>query len=450
MKSSDVALKKIGEFNKFGSVLGLERIRELLHRLGEPQKDLKIIHIAGTNGKGSVSRFIYEILREAGYNTGIYSSPYLEVFNERIEFNGEYIDDDSLKKYADRASEEAKKMCDEGLLSPTEFDVVTAIGFMYFKEKNADFVILEVGLGGRGDSTNVIEKPLITAISSISYDHTDRLGTTIDKIAGEKAGIIKEGIPLVYATIPNGITEEESQVAKGVIEDKASQKKAQTIEVKASGYLIKEESLDGTVFDCTAYGKKYEDMRISLVGAHQVANAAVALTTVEVLRENGIINITDHMIYRGMENAKNKGRFEVLSKEPMYILDGAHNSAGMQSFVRTVSKLLSGKKLLITIGVLKDKEIDKMMQALAHIDADFIATNPNNPRKLDKEDMRKVLVANGKNVIFTGEPAETLDYVKNITNSECSKCDKSHKYDATIFVGSLYLIGEIRRLIGER
>ncbi len=441
MKSSDAALKKIGEFNKFGSVLGLERIRELLHRLGDPQKDLKIIHVAGTNGKGSVSRFIYQILREAGYDTGIYSSPYLEVFNERIEFNGEYIDDDSLKKYADRASEEAKKMCDEGLLSPTEFDVVTAIGFLYFKEKNADFVILEVGLGGRGDSTNVIEKPLITVISSISYDHTDRLGDTIEQIAGEKAGIIKEGIPLIYATIPNGITKEESQAAKSVIEKKARKKNAVAVEVKSDNYLIKRESLRGTLFNCTVYGKKYEDMHISLVGAHQVANAAVALATVEVLRENGIINITDHTIYEGMKNAKNKGRFEVLSNEPLYILDGAHNSAGMDSFVRTVSKLLEGKKILIAIGILADKEIDKMVQALACVKADFIATNPNNPRKLVKEEMREILLANGKNVIFTGTPIEVVDYVKNIP---------PQKYDARIFVGSLYLIGEIRRLISER
>ncbi len=441
MKSSDAALKKIGEFNKFGSVLGLERIRELLYRLGDPQKDLKIIHVAGTNGKGSVSRFIYQILREAGYDTGIYSSPYLEVFNERIEFNGEYIDDDSLKKYADRASEEAKKMCDEGLLSPTEFDVVTAIGFLYFKEKNADFVILEVGLGGRGDSTNVIEKPLITVISSISYDHTDRLGDTIEQIAGEKAGIIKEGIPLIYATIPNGITKEESQVAKSVIEKKARKKNAVAVEVKSDDYLIKRESLRGTLFNCTVYGKKYEDMHISLVGAHQVANAAVALATVEVLRENGIINITDHTIYEGMKNAKNKGRFEVLSNEPLYILDGAHNSAGMDSFVRTVSKLLEGKKILIAIGILADKEIDKMVQALAYVKADFIATNPNNPRKLVKEEMREILLANGKNVIFTGTPIEVVDYVKNIP---------PQKYDARIFVGSLYLIGEIRRLISER
>lgn len=426
------AVEKIGQFDKFGSVLGLERVRELLKRLGNPQKDLKIIHVAGTNGKGSVCRFIYEILRKAGYDTGIYSSPYLTVFNERIEFNGEYISDEYLDKYADKASKAAAQMCAEGLLSPTEFDVVTAIGFMYFAEMKADFVLLEVGLGGTGDSTNVIEKPEITVISSVSLDHTDRLGDTVEKIAAEKAGIIKDNIPVVSGVDIKG--------AQNVIAKKAAEKNAPLIEVKEDNCHVTEESIYGSVFDCDILGKKYKEMKISLAGRHQVRNAAVALTAVELLRKNGIIKATDKDIYEGMEAAKNKGRFEPIGKNPVYILDGAHNQAGMESFVRTVKEDLAGYHLLTVVGILADKAIDDIMKNLSKIDGDFIATEPNNPRKLKKEEMGSVLKEYNLNVLCEAAPQQALEYVKDI----------EEHYDGVLFVGSLYLIGEIRRLLNVR
>ncbi len=188
------AISKIHEFLRFGTVLGLERMNALLSKLDNPQEDLKVIHVAGTNGKGSVCRYIYEALREAGYRTGLYTSPYLEVFNERIEMDGAYISDEDLEQLTNRVLEKVEEMTAEGLESPTEFEVVTAIAFLYFSEKKADYVVLEVGLGGRGDSTNVVKKPLASVITSISLDHTDRLGNTIGEIAAEKAGIIKEGM----------------------------------------------------------------------------------------------------------------------------------------------------------------------------------------------------------------------------------------------------------------
>lgn len=424
------AVEKIGHFNKFGSVLGLERVSELLRRLGDPQKDLKIIHVAGTNGKGSVCRFIYEVLRKAGYDTGIYSSPYLEVFNERIEYNGEYIPDEYLDKYADKVTKTAKEMCDEGLLSPTEFDVVTAIGLMYFAEMKADFVLLEVGLGGRGDSTNVIEKPEITVISSISLDHTDRLGDTVEKIAAEKAGIIKEGVAIVSGT--------DQADAKKVIMDQAAQKHARFIDATETIPSIKKESIYGSVFSCEVLGHRFENMEISLAGRHQIDNAVVALTAVEVLRKNGIINLDESMIYEGMKEAKNKGRFEPIGADPVYILDGAHNEAGMCGFVRTVRENLGeDKKFLTIVGILKDKEIDKMIEHLSAVEGDFIATEPDNPRKLTKEEMGAALRTAGKDVILEAFPKDALTYAK----------EHEAQYDAIMFVGSLYLIGEIRRLL---
>ena len=176
--AAEGAIGKIHEFEKFGSVLGLERMTKLLDILGNPQDELKVIHVAGTNGKGSTCKFIYSVLQECGYKVGLYTSPFLEIFNERIEFDGNYISDEDLSVYTDRVLAAVKQMTDAGLQSPTEFEVITAIAFLYFKEKKTDYVVLEVGLGGRGDSTNVCKKPLISVITSISYDHTDRLGNT--------------------------------------------------------------------------------------------------------------------------------------------------------------------------------------------------------------------------------------------------------------------------------
>ena len=213
--AAEGAIGKIHEFEKFGSILGLERMTKLLDILGNPQDELKVIHVAGTNGKGSTCKFIYSVLQECGYKVGLYTSPFLEIFNERIELDGAYISDNDLAQYTDRVLAAVKQMTDAGLQSPTEFEVITAIAFLYFKEKKADYVVLEVGLGGRGDSTNVCKKPLISVITSISYDHTDRLGNTLAEIASEKAGIIKDGCPVV--------TSAEADEALAVIEQAAAE-----------------------------------------------------------------------------------------------------------------------------------------------------------------------------------------------------------------------------------
>ena len=431
-KSDNVskAVEKIGQFDKFGSVLGLERISELLKRLGNPQEDLKIIHIAGTNGKGSVSRFVYSSLREAGYKVGIYSSPYLEVFNERIEANGQYISDNELEGYVDQASKIAKEMCEEGLLSPTEFDVVTAIAFMFFKEKNVDYVVLEVGLGGRGDSTNVIENPLVTAITSISYDHMDRLGNTLGEIAFEKAGIIKN------APVVTGIMSLE---AIEVIRKKANDKGATIYETKAEEYNIIEENLEGSSFTCKIFDKTWENLKIQMIGEHQVQNAIVALKILELLD----VKIPEEHIRKGMLKATNPGRFEVMERNPYVILDGAHNQAGIEGLVKTLKENFQDEKLLVVTGMLQDKDVDHMCQCYKELNADFIATEPNNPRKMPKEELAKVLEEKGLRMVGAGTPKEA----KELSN-QLVAC-RENQYSGIIFAGSLYLIGEIRRLLHE-
>ncbi len=195
-------IARIGAYNKFGSKLGLSRMEGLLARLGDPHKGLRVLHVAGTNGKGSVSKYLYEVLRAAGYSTGVYISPFIEVFNERMQMDGANISDEALERIGDRVIRAAEEMVAAGEESPTEFEVVTAIAFVWFAEQQADFVVLEVGLGGRGDSTNVVSDPLVCMITSIGWDHMDRLGNTLGKIAGEKAGIIKPGIPVICAFQP--------------------------------------------------------------------------------------------------------------------------------------------------------------------------------------------------------------------------------------------------------
>ena len=197
-------LERIGDYSRFGSRLGLARMEKLMKLLGNPEKSLRVIHVAGTNGKGSVCRYIYEVLIENGYSTGLYISPYLQSFNERMESNKEYVTDEELKRLTDQVLEKAEFLVESGEEPPTEFEIVTAMAFLWFKEKNNDFIVLEVGLGGSGDSTNVIEKPLITVITSISYDHMDRLGSRLEDIASEKAGIIKSNVPVVIIVTDEG------------------------------------------------------------------------------------------------------------------------------------------------------------------------------------------------------------------------------------------------------
>ena len=420
------AISKIGEFNRFGSVLGLERMESLLGRLSNPEKDLKIIHVAGTNGKGSTCKFLTHILKANGYKVGLYSSPFIEVFNERIEFDGENISDEDLNNMTDVVIKEAEEMVKDGEASPTEFEIVTAIAFLYFKEVQADIVVLEVGLGGRGDSTNVVENPLISIITSISYDHTDRLGETLGEIAFEKAGIIKPNVPVV-SNVP------ELEAAK-VIAKTAYDKGAQLIDASKAKYTLRGNDLTGSDFDTVILDEPYRDLSISMIGSHQISNALTALTALEFLRKKGIIKVEYSKLKEGLANAKNIGRFEVLRENPYYIIDGAHNEAGICAFVETVNKYLKGTRMLTVVGVLKDKDVDTIIGKLMEIQSDFIGCEPDNPRKLEKEKLGGYIKKAKGNVIDCLSAEDAITKVNDLAN----------EYDCILFVGSLYLIGEIR------
>lgn len=423
------AVEKIEEFARFGSVLGLERMTKLMERLGNPQDGLRYIHVAGTNGKGSVCRYIYEALQANGYRVGIYTSPFLEIFNERIEFNGEMISDADLAKITEEVLSETQKMVEEGFDSPTEFEVITAIAFLYFARKKADFVVLEVGLGGRGDSTNIIKNPLMTVITSISLDHTDRLGKTLGEIAGEKAGIIKEGCPLV--------TSVKAEEAIKVIAKKAYEKGAVLTDSTRIKVTNVRKDIGCTTFDTIIDGTDYRDVSISMMGDHQIENVMAALTALEVLRKKGEIKVERSKLYEGLKKAKQIGRFEIMEENPFVILDGAHNEDGTRALRETAENFFPGKKILLGCGMLKDKDTKAILDNFTAFATDFVITEPDNPRKLSTEDLKKLLEERNKPCRFAGTPAEICAYAK----------EHKSEYDAVFFAGSLYLIGEIRGIV---
>ena len=425
------AIAKIHEFEKFGSILGLERMTSLMHELGDPQDELKCIHVAGTNGKGSVCKYIYEVLEAQGYRTGLYTSPFLEVFNERIELDHEFISDEDLQTYTDRVLEKVKVLTDRGEDSPTEFEVITAVAFLYFKEKNADYVVLEVGLGGIGDSTNLIKEPLVSVITSISFDHTDRLGNTLAEIAGNKAGIIKPGCPVV--------TSARDDEALEVIREKARECGSEIYETRDITAEIVNESLSGTSFDITL-GAQYYGLQISMIGEHQIENSACALKAIEVLQDEREIEIGIDAIYEGLKKAKQIGRFEVMSYDPLVIIDGAHNPDGARTLREGYEKLLKGKNLIMVTGMLRDKDTEHIIGEFRKIAESFIATEPDNPRKLSADELKELLIKQGGRAEAYEDNKAALERAYELAVD----------YDGIICAGSLYLIGKLRTLIRNR
>lgn len=421
------ALKYIAQSNKFGIRLGLDNIGKLLELLGNPQDSLDIIHVAGTNGKGSTCSFISSILKEAGYKVGLYTSPYLETFTERIRVNGENIPEPEVGRIIELIKSKIEKMVKEGYSYPTEFEIVTAMAFYYYAEQKVDFLVLEVGLGGRYDGTNIIKKSLASVITSISLDHVNILGDTLEKIAYEKAGIIKEnGTVVVY---------DQSEEVKGVIKGICSEKNAKYIEVKFSGIDIKKSDIYSQVFDCTILGKRYEDLEIKLIGEHQVNNSVLALSVLECLN----LEVDEMSIRNGLLNTRWPGRIEKIKEEPIFIIDGAHNEEGARSLRKSLDHNFKGKKLTLLIGMLEDKDIDSVLDILMPIFSRVITTTPDNPRAISSETLAQKISMYVSDVTSKRNIDEAVRYI----------LDTSNKDDIIISAGSLYMIGEVRKLINS-
>lgn len=402
------ALEFIHGTQKFGSVLGLDSIKALCDKMGNPQNGQKFIHIAGTNGKGSVASALAAILTHSGYKTGLYTSPALVDFNERIRIGYAPIEDEALCREAEKVKSACDNLTAEGKAHPTEFEIVTAMGFSYFKSQQCDYTVLEVGLGGRLDATNVIDEPCLCIITSLSLDHTDRLGATIEEIAREKCGIIKGGAKVIT-------TEEQPKGALDVIRKSSASLKA----VKTP--KIKKESLDGILFDYDGIS----DVFFPLTGAHQAQNAALA---VEAARALGI---SDELIKEGIKETYHPARMEKASDDPLVIIDGAHNPDAMKYLKKNLETLLpDGEKTLIT-GMLKDKDYESALSLIVPLFDRVITVDIESPRALSKEELLKTVKKFCQN-------AEAMSL------SEASAQIK--KGGIYVVAGSLYMAGEFKKL----
>lgn len=409
------ALEYIHSVVWLGSRPGLERITELCNLIGDPQKKLKFVHVAGTNGKGSTTAMLSAILREAGYKVGTFTSPYVFRFNERMAVNGDSISDDELSEIIEFIKPYADSMKD----SPTEFELITAVGFEYFLRKNCDIVILEAGLGGRLDSTNIIDSSLLSIITGISLDHTEILGDTTEKIAFEKAGIIKEECPILMGSCDEN--------AADVIKNRALEMKAPFFAVNYTRISDLEMCLNMSRFSFDGYA---EPITINLIGAYQPSNAAVAISAAEIL------GIDKKHILNGIAKAKWPARFEVLSNNPIVIFDGSHNPEGISATVSTVKKLFSSKVNVLT-GVMADKNYTVMADGISEICRKVFCTTPSNPRALDSKKYALCCKEHGCDAysFYSVEEAVKAAY-----------SDSNENNVPLLVMGSLYLYSEFREV----
>lgn len=424
MKYED-ALNYINDKEKFGSRLGLETIGRLLELLGSPHKKLKHIHVAGTNGKGSTSSYLSNILKEAGYKVGLFTSPYIERFNERIQINNEDIRDEALGSITGEIKEKISIMLEEGYDHPTTFEIITAIAFEYFYQEGVDYVVLEVGLGGRHDSTNIIDKSLLSVITTIDIDHVDILGSSLREIAWQKAGIIKEGGLVV--SYP------QKDEARQVLEEEARLKGAEIIFLDLGGLKINSLTDQGARFDISYENQEFKDVKISMLGEYQVYNSSLALASILELRKRDLVSISNEEIRRGLVSSQWPARLELVRRRPNFLIDGAHNLQGAIQLKKALG-LFTYKKLILGLGILGDKDYDHMVEELAPLADLVIVTEVNMPRKLDGDILARKVREYKDNVIVE----------KDIKKAIEKAIEVSEDYDLIVFAGSLYLVGEVK------
>ncbi|HQA59791.1 MAG TPA: folylpolyglutamate synthase/dihydrofolate synthase family protein [Tepidanaerobacteraceae bacterium] len=443
MISYEEALDFIHGLNRFGTKLGLHNITKLLELLGNPHENIKIIHVAGTNGKGSTCAMIASILRSAGFKVGLYISPYLEVFNERMQVNGENISNENLARLTEKVREKVFYMRENGLGSPTEFEVVTAIGFSYFKEQAVDFLVLEVGMGGRLDATNVVT-PLVSVITPISMDHQQYLGSTLRDISREKCGIIKQGVPVVTAP--------QEDEAMAVIEDTCRERNCSLTKVINSSvsrspdtisYRFVNGGIKGMTFDLYTPKTDYPGLQIGLMGRHQLDNAATAVAAVEPLGNSGV-NLSREAIYKGLKGARWPGRLEIMKEKPTVLIDGAHNIAGIKTLKAVLEEYFYDRKKILVVGILEDKDYTEMLEELIPVADTVICTAPDNPRALSAARLAEAvsnIFQKSQIKVYAQEKIEdALKLASSLAADE----------DMVVFAGSLYMIGHVRTLLNKQ
>lgn len=405
-----------------GSKLGLDRTRELLGKLNDPQKELKFIHIAGTNGKGSTAAMLSSILEEAGYRVGLYTSPFINRFNERMQVNHQPIPDEELAALTEYVRPHADAMAD----SPTEFELITALAMVWFARQKCDIVVLEVGMGGELDSTNIIDVPEAAVIAAMGLDHVKELGPTMADIARAKAGIIKEGGRVVsYGGNPE---------ADEVIAAVCRARNASLCQPDFSAIVPGDFSLEGQTFSY----KGWRGLRIPLVGAYQMNNAAVVLETVEVLRQRGW-SVSDEAVRQGLADTRWPARFEVLRRDPVFIVDGGHNPHGIRATAESLSRLFPGRKITFVTGVMADKDVEHILGLIVPLADQFFTVRPDNPRAMDAGELARRIEAMGAKATACASVRDGVDRAIQAEGPHGVACA----------LGSLYMSGEVRSCFGK-
>ncbi|ETI70291.1 bifunctional folylpolyglutamate synthase/dihydrofolate synthase [Neobacillus vireti] len=419
------ALEWIHARLRLGIKPGLKRMEWMMDRLGNPETKIKTVHIGGTNGKGSTVTFLRSILEAAGYTVGTFTSPYIEQFNERISVNGKPITDVELLALANVIRPLADELENTELGGPTEFEVITAMAFDYFaKNSKVDIVIFEVGLGGRFDSTNILH-PLASIITNIGLDHTNILGNTYEEIAFEKAGIIKEQTPVFTAVKHPG--------ALNVIIEQAAQKTAPIYRLNQEFSIQAHESLEnGEAFTLQTETQTIHELEIRMIGQHQTENAALAVSAAQFLNQEGSLNVSTQAIRDGLKKAYWPGRFEILSQDPLVIIDGAHNDEGVTALVDELSTRYPDRHIQIVFAALKDKKLDKMIAKLDKIADQISFVSFDFPRAAKAEDLLQISQSANKLAV---------DNWKTYLLEEIDDLDTK---DMVVITGSLYFISEVK------
>ncbi|HIX68216.1 MAG TPA: bifunctional folylpolyglutamate synthase/dihydrofolate synthase [Candidatus Anaerostipes excrementavium] len=403
------AMEFIQNTNKFGSVLGLDNIKELLKRLENPQETLKVVHIAGTNGKGSILAYLASVFRESGYRAGRYVSPASFAYEERFRINEENISKENLCFYMEKLKEVSEEMVQDGLDHPTMFEIETALSFLYFADQKTDVVLLETGMGGRLDATNVVSRPICTVIGSIGYDHMQYLGTTLPEIAGEKAGILKEGCPVI--SYDNG------EEVNAVIEAAAREKHCPIEFVNSAGIRVLSQNLERQSFAYrSSRGRFYEKIEIPLLGSHQIPNATTALEVLEIIKN--YYCISEFQTEEGFRNTIWRGRLEKLSDHPLIFCDGAHNPDGAARLAEFLENNFTNRRIIYIIGVLADKEYEKMIETTAKFANRIYTVAPDNERALSSRELAFVVRKYHTDVQERSRLASCLEEVKKEAGEE--------------------------------
>lgn len=423
------AIKFIEECHSHGTRLSLDNMKKILTLLGDPHKNIRFIHVAGTNGKGSTSSFISSILMAAGYRVGLYTSPHLNCYTDRIRINNVNMSKEDFANITAYLQNILTSFSPDEMPYPAMFDIMTLMAFIYYQYQNVDYVVLEVGLGGLNDATNIIEESIASVITPIGIDHIDVLGDDIKEIARHKAGIIKRnGLVISHW--------QDSDVAE-VLANVAAEKNARLHVLEREGLALKEEGFRGQLFDLSSNGFLLKDLRLQMIGLHQAYNASLAVLTLMLLQQEGVLYLPEGSIYKGVFSNIWAGRLEKLLDDPLIFIDGAHNLQGAEVLAEAIKRNFSNCRINLVIGMLSNKDTTGVLNTLVPLCNRVVFTTPNNSKAMAAEALAQQVTFLGKDILIAESLEDAVHLALEITAAN----------EVTIFTGSLYLIGDVRNIL---